>query len=212
MLILAIGANAFTISQSDLLSKSRTSIHDLRNRVSVNRSKPLSTNGKRCTICHNTPTDEPGDDNPFWENQKKLISEFTEKEEKSAQKKEKSKYGNKVQALVSESLYFSVLIFSALWLLCNDFFTPVSYLLGASLGTAYCFGLGKFVATVGGTIDDIDDVEGSAVGSARFAFLILLIVVVGKFRAQGLQEIPAISGFFTYQIASLSQGLKDAGE
>lgn len=52
----------------------------------------------------------------------------------------------------------------------------------------------------------------TGVGSARFAFLIALFIFVGKFRSEGLQEIPAIMGFFTYQISSLSQGLKDAAE
>ena len=107
-----------------------------------------------------------------------------------------------------ESFFFSILIFNALWLACSNPFTPFSYLLGALLGTAYSFGLGKYVATLGGTVDDADDIKGAGVGSARFAFLIVLFVFVGKFRAQGLQEIPAIFGFFTYQLASLSQGLK----
>ena len=49
----------------------------------------------------------------------------------------------------------------------------------------------------------------AGVGEARFAFLILLFIFVGKFRSQGLLEIPSIAGFFTYQIASLRQGLKE---
>jgi hypothetical protein len=83
-------------------------------------------------------------------------------------------------------------------------------MLGASLGTAYTYGLGKYVETIGGSAFDQDDVKGSGVGSARFAFLIMLFILVGRFRSDGLQEIPAIFGFFTYQISSLSQGLKDA--
>lgn len=47
------------------------------------------------------------------------------------------------------------------------------------------------------------------VGQARFAFLIMLIIFVGKLRTFGLVEIPSILGFFTYQIASLSQGLRE---
>lgn len=83
-------------------------------------------------------------------------------------------------------------------------------MLGATLGTAYTYGLGKFVETIGGSAYDVEDLKGSGVGSARFAFLILLFVFVGKFRTVGLQEIPAIMGFFTYQLSTLSQGLKDA--
>jgi len=86
----------------------------------------------------------------------------------------------------------------------------MSYLLGATLGTAYTYGLGKFVESIGGSAYDVEDVAGSGVGSARFAFLIVLFIFVGKFRSEGLQEIPAIMGFFTYQLSTLSQGLKDS--
>jgi len=69
--------------------------------------------------------------------------------------------------------------------------------------------LGKYVETIGGSVQDGEDVRGAGVGQARFAFLILLILFVGKFRSQGLLEIPSISGFFTYQLASLAQGLRE---
>jgi hypothetical protein len=67
---------------------------------------------------------------------------------------------------------------------------------------------GKYVETIGGSVNDVGSVEGGGVGQARFAFLILLFVVVVKFRDQGLMELPSIAGFFTYQLASLSQGKK----
>jgi hypothetical protein len=89
-------------------------------------------------------------------------------------------------------------------------FTAISYLLGATLGTAYTYGLGKSVEALGGSAYDAEDLKGSGVGSARFAFLIVLFIFVGRFRSAGLQEIPAIMGFFTYQFSTLSQGLKDA--
>ena len=122
----------------------------------------------------------------------------------------RAKYQNQVFALVSETLYFSIIIFSAIWLFSPNPFTAFSYMLGAALGTAYTYGLGKYVETIGGSAYDEEDVKGSGVGSARFAFLIVLFIFVGKFRTAGLQEIPAIMGFFTYQLSSLSQGLKDA--
>jgi hypothetical protein len=112
-------------------------------------------------------------------------------------------------ALVAETAYFTVLIFCVLWGVGNTPFTPISYVLGALFGTAYSYGLGKYVETLGGSVEDAGDIQGAGVGQARFAFLILLFVVVSKFRSQGLQEIPAILGFFTYQLASLSQGLKE---
>ena len=70
--------------------------------------------------------------------------------------------------------------------------------------------MGKYVESIGGSVDDPElGAEGAGVGQARFAFLILLFVVVGKFREQGLLEIPSILGFFTYQLASLGQGLRE---
>ena len=104
------------------------------------------------------------------------------------------------------------MLFSAIWLLAPNPFTAISYFLGASLGTAYCYGLGKSVQSLGGSAYDIEDVQGSGIGSARYAFLIVLFIFVGKFRSEGLQEIPAIMGFFTYQLSSLSQGLKESTE
>jgi len=122
------------------------------------------------------------------------------------------KYEARAKALISETFYFSVLIFSVLWLGSSNPFTPLSYLIGALLGTAYSFGLSKYVQSLGGNAEELEDVEGAGVGSARFAFLILLFIVVGKFRSVGLQEIPAIIGFFTYQLSSLSQGLKESND
>lgn len=161
---------------------------------------------RRCNICISAKQENE----EFWEAQRKVantVSEALEKEEKG---NSRQKYQNQVVALVSETVYFSILFFSIIWYLVPNPLTAISYMLGASLGTAYTYGLGKYVETIGGNAFDQEDVKGSGVGSARFAFLILLFVVVGKFRSSGLQEIPAIMGFFTYQLSSLSQGLKDA--
>lgn len=50
-------------------------------------------------------------------------------------------------------------------------------------------------------------------GQARFVLIIILLAALAKFRGQtGLQEIPTIAGFFTYQLASLNQGMKDLDE
>ena len=44
-----------------------------------------------------------------------------------------------------------------------------SYAFGATMGTAYSYGLGKYV--LGGSAADMDSVEGAGVGQARSAFL-----------------------------------------
>lgn len=150
-----------------------------------------------------------GSDNDFWQQQRDLMNEMSDQNEKSL-KEEQTKNFSKIQNdLVTESAFITSLLFSLLWLACDNPFVPLSYVFGSVFGVAYAYGLGKYVETVGGTIDDAAAVEGAGVGQARFAFLILLFVFVGKFRAYGLQEIPSIMGFFTYQLASLSQGLKD---
>lgn len=154
-----------------------------------------------------------GDD--FWESQRRLaasIADTVDQEDKEIRLSAREAYNKRVFDLVLETFYFSILIFAAIWALVPNPFTGISYLLGALLGTAYTYGLGKYVETLGGSAYDVDDVKGSGVGSARFAFLILLFIFVGKFRSQGLQEIPAIMGFFTYQLSSLSQGLKESAE
>jgi len=148
----------------------------------------------------------------FWDSQAALaasIKDMTDEEANKLKKINSEKFAARRLALVSDTAFFSTIIFCALWSFSSSPFTALSYLLGTTLGTAYSYGLGKYVETIGGSVDDEGAIEGAGVGQARFAFLILLFVVVGKFRANGLQEIPSIFGFFTYQLASLNQGLKE---
>jgi len=149
------------------------------------------------------------DKDDFWQQQRDLMNQMSDQEE-NAVKEENTKTFRKVQnSLLTETIFFSTILFSLLWLACDNPFVPLSYVFGSVFGLAYTYGLGRFVETVGGTIDDAATVEGAGVGQARFAFLILLFIFVGKFRSYGLVEIPSIMGFFTYQLASLAQGLKE---
>jgi len=119
------------------------------------------------------------------------------------------KYRERAGLFLGDIFYFSSLIFSALWCFSSSVFTPISYFFGAGCGLAYSFGLSKYVESLGGSVDAQESVEAAGLGQARFAFLGLLIILVGKFRTFGLEEIPAILGFFTYQLASLSQALRE---
>ncbi len=120
-------------------------------------------------------------------------------------------------ALVSDTIFFSVLIFSILWFVSETPQTALSYLFGASLSIAYSYGLGKYVESLGkGGKGDVVVVQQPQqpttgdFGQARFVLIIILLAALAKFRGQtGLQEIPTIAGFFTYQLASLNQGMKD---
>jgi hypothetical protein len=148
-------------------------------------------------------------DQDFWARQKALAEEMTKESEKSLKQEQMEKYEKRSLALVGDTAYISFFIFCALWMLFANPFTALSYCFGATMGLAYTYGLGKYVATLGGSYESM---QGAGVGEARFAFLILLFIIVGRFRGEGLQEIPAISGFFTYQLASLAQGLKEIND
>ncbi|KAL3823363.1 hypothetical protein ACHAXA_008858 [Cyclostephanos tholiformis] len=147
-------------------------------------------------------------DEIFWAKQRALAAEMSAKTDDGLRRENREKFARRRLALTSDTFYFSILIGSLLWIVSPNPFVAISYLFGALSGTAYSYGLGKYVESIGGSIDDAD-VEGAGIGQARFAFLILLFVVVGKFRSQGLLELPSIMGFFTYQLASLSQGLRE---
>jgi len=156
----------------------------------------------------NNSDDQKEGEEDFWAKQKALAAEMTAKTDAGVRQENNDNYSRRALALTSDTFYFTVLIASLLWLVWPNPFVTLSYLFGALSGTAYSYGLGKYVQQIGGSIYDAD-IEGAGVGQARFAFLILLFVVVGKFRSQGLLEIPSIMGFFTYQLASLGQGLRE---
>jgi hypothetical protein len=151
----------------------------------------------------------------FWSQQQALADELQRSAAQSLKQEQREMFKQKRLALVYDTAYISALIFATCWLLSNDPFTAWSYLPGAVLGLAYSYGLGKSVEKIGANPMDLVDNNsgkeeaGSGLGDARFAFLILLFLLLGKFQSQGLQPLPAIAGFFTYQLASLKQGLQE---
>ena len=148
-------------------------------------------------------------DKEFWMRQKELIQEMQNSSEASAKAESREKFAKRRLALVADTAYIGFMIFCACWIFSPNPFVAVSYALGATLGSAYSYGLGRYVENVGASIDDEGAAQGAGVGEARFAFLIVLFIFVGKFKSAGLMEIPSIAGFFTYQLASLRQGLKE---
>jgi len=151
-------------------------------------------------------------DDEFWIRQRSLMEEMTGQTEKAFQQEQREKFAQRRTALMTDTAIFTVLIFSGLWAFSANPFVSFSYALGSTLGLLYTYGLGRYVETIGGSADDSEMVQGAGIGQARFAFLILLFLFVGKFRSQGLVEIPSIAGFFTYQLASLSQGLREIND
>ena len=77
----------------------------------------------------------------------------------------------------------------------------VSFGIGSVLGLGYAVLLGRYVEGIGGGGGQL---RGGGAGSARFAPVILLVVLYGKFRTQ-LSIVPELLGFFSYQLASLLQ-------
>ena len=150
-----------------------------------------------------------GENKDFWARQKELMQEMSDANQKSLKEENREKFAKRRLALVGDTAYFGFFIFCFLWTCFENPFVAISYAFGATMGLAYTYGLGKYVENLGGSADEEVNLQGAGVGEARFAFLILLFVIVGRFRTAGLQEIPAISGFFTYQLASLSQGLRE---
>ncbi|KAG7337668.1 hypothetical protein IV203_037008 [Nitzschia inconspicua] len=151
----------------------------------------------------------PQPNDSFWQQQRQLLQEMTSRTESSLRNEQLNQFRTVQSKLLQETAFVSAMLFSLLWLACDNPFVPFSYVFGALFGLAYTYGLGKYVETIGGTVEDASAVQGAGVGQARFAFLILLFVLVGKLRGYGLLEIPSIAGFFTYQIASLTQGLRE---
>lgn len=158
---------------------------------------------------HMSPDSPPPDKKKFWLQQRALLNEMTDRTEKSLRAEQLEKFRQTQGKLVAETAFISALLFALLWLGCDNPFVPFSYVFGSIFGLAYTYGLGKYVETLGGTAEDASAVQGAGVGQARFAFLILLFILVGKLRVYGMIEIPSILGFFTYQIASLTQGLRE---
>lgn len=141
-----------------------------------------------------------GERDEFWSQQKELMEEMTGRAERSLKDEQREKFARRRTALVADTAIFTSLILSMMWVLSANPYVSLSYALGATFGLAYSYGLGKYVETLGGSIDDAGEIQGAGIGQARFAFLILLFLFVGKFRSQGLIEIPSIAGFFTYQV------------
>lgn len=150
----------------------------------------------------------------FWTSQKELALALSQQTKLSLKQEQNAKFEKRRNALVIDTIFISWFIFCGCWMTFDNPMTAISHVFGASMGIAYTYGLGKSVEVLGQSIDDVGATQGAGVGEARFAFLILLFLFVGKFRGGefGLQEIPSIAGFFTYQIASLNQGLRQIND
>jgi hypothetical protein len=192
-----------------------------RRLISINPLSASSSSNDQDTLIKNNNNPLNNNNNQpkkkndeFWSQQQALADELQRSAAQSLKQEQREMFKQKRLALVYDTAYISALIFATCWLISNDPYTAWSYLPGAVLGLAYSYGLGKSVEKIGANPMDLVDNSGkeeagSGFGDARFAFLILLFLLLGKFQSQGLQPLPAIAGFFTYQLASLKQGLQE---
>jgi hypothetical protein len=172
--------------------------------VGCQTALPMANQGEDAGV-----TKSESEDQGFWEQQRQLVQEMTDASDSSLKSEMRESFAQRRQALVGDTAYIGFFLFCAMWIFSANPFVAISYSFGATLGLAYAYGLGKYVENLGGSIDDTGSAQGAGVGEARFAFLILLIILVGKFRSVGLLEIPSIAGFFTYQLSSIAQGFKE---
>ena len=126
----------------------------------------------------------------FWSQQKELMQEMTGRAEKSLKEEQREKFASRRNALVADTAIFTSLIFSLLWFITVNPFVSFSYALGATFGLAYAYGLGKYVETLGGSVDDAGELQGAGIGQARFAFLILLFLFVGRWTKECWNSCP----------------------
>ena len=132
-------------------------------------------------------------------------SKFIDKEARKKGEISRGKsYAARKFQLLFDSLWLSALGLAVCWA-AFSFEASVSYALGASLGFGYITLLGRTVEAFGTA-----GIPGAGVGQARFALVILLVLLAGKYR-DTIQVIPAIVGFSTYQVATFLQAF-DRGE
>lgn len=119
-----------------------------------------------------------------------------------------AKYERRRNEVVGDHLFLGGLTLAVLW-----HFLPLkaleSYGLGVLFGGAYLYLLARYVGSIGtGTLDAAKE---GGIGQARFAVVGLLIAVASKQR-EYLDFIPLLTGFFSYQLATLLQAVRPVDE
>jgi hypothetical protein len=121
-----------------------------------------------------------------------------ERKEMETAIKAKESFTNFRSTFLGDSVFVSLLGFSAVWYL-GTFKDSYSFAIGSFLGILYSILLGRYVEKLGTG-------EKNRFGDAiRFAPVVLLIALYGKLKLY-ISIVPELMGFFTsYQLASLLQ-------
>lgn len=84
-------------------------------------------------------------DKAFWMQQKQLVQDLSDVSNKSLRAKQKEQFARRRIALVGDTAFLSFFVFCGLWIAFDNPFVALSYILGATLGLAYAYGLGKCI-------------------------------------------------------------------
>jgi hypothetical protein len=87
-------------------------------------------------------------DKTFWMQQKQLIQDLSDVSNKSIRAKQKEQFAKRRIALVGDTAFLSFFVFCGFWIALENPFVALSYILGATLGLAYAYGLGECVSSV----------------------------------------------------------------
>ena len=110
-------------------------------------------------------------------------------------------FDNLRATFITDSAFVCALGFWVTWYF-GSLKDAYSYGLGSILGISYAILLGRYVEGLG------SNGKGTGGGAARFAPVILLIAVFGKYRDQ-ISLLPELLGFFSYKIASILQAFNE---
>lgn len=83
-------------------------------------------------------------DTTFWLQQKQLIQDLSDVSNKPLRAKQKEQFAKRRIALVGDTAFLSFFVFCGMWSAFENPFVALSYILGATLGLAYAYGLGEF--------------------------------------------------------------------
>lgn len=109
-----------------------------------------------------------------------------------------NEYKQTQMKLLVDNLWISTIGFSLVWY-AFDYKTSLSFGVGCFLGNFYLLLLSRYVEGLGSGAGDVG--KG---GSARFALVILLVLIAGKFK-NDINLIPELIGFSIYQLTTLLQ-------
>jgi hypothetical protein len=83
-------------------------------------------------------------DKAFWLQQKQLIQDLSDVSNKGIRARQKEQFSKRQIALVGDTALLSFFVFCGLWSVFDNPFISLSYLLGATSGLAYAYGLGEY--------------------------------------------------------------------